>query len=71
MIKIVMPEYVKRVYGEDKRWHWNPDCPDYPIRGKETVLMLSNTPKGVVCPKCLEVQREAEDNDAARAKKES
>jgi len=59
-----MPEYVKRVYGEGKRWHWNPNCPDYPSRGEETVLILRNTPRSVVCQKCSQVQREAEDNEA-------
>jgi len=59
-----MPEYLKRVTGDDKRWHWNPNCPDYPKRGEETVLILMNTPRGIVCQECSETERGDEDNEA-------
>jgi hypothetical protein len=56
-----MPEYVKRVYGVDNIWHWNPNCPDYPHRGEETVLILNQTPRGAICSKCSEVSEKSDD----------
>jgi hypothetical protein len=55
-----MSEYLKRVHG-DKKWHFNPECPDYPRRGEETVLILKTTPRGVVCSKCSEIQEKSDE----------
>jgi len=37
-----MAEYVKRLHSEqsdqDGYYHWHNECPDYPRRGKETIL---------------------------------
>jgi hypothetical protein len=63
-INSVMPEYVKRVTGDDERWHWNQNCPEYPNRGKETVLILGTSPRGVVCQICSEAERPNEGSEA-------
>jgi hypothetical protein len=56
-----MSEYAKRVHGADDKWHWNQKCPDYPHRGEETVLILNQTPRGIVCSKCSEVAEKSDD----------
>jgi len=57
-----MTEYLKRVHSErldqGKYYHWNTDCPDYPQRGKETVLMFKKEPTHIpACPKCIELDK--------------
>jgi hypothetical protein len=54
-----MTEYVKRVKKEQadqQFYHWHEECPNYPIRGKETILIFKNKPQHVLpCPKCTEL----------------
>jgi hypothetical protein len=57
-----MAEYVKRVaYTREqsdleKYFHWQKECPDYPRRGKETILIFKNKPSHIPpCPKCAQL----------------
>jgi len=58
-----MAEYLKRIHGEqsdlDEYYHWNKECPDYPRRGKETILVFKNRPSHIPpCPKCTQLNSE-------------
>jgi hypothetical protein len=54
-----MTEYVKRVQkrqSDQEFYHGHKECPDYPIRRKETILIFKNKPSHVPpCPKCTEL----------------
>jgi hypothetical protein len=57
-----MVEYVKRVRvkkpGQVEYYHWHIECPDYPKRGEETVLIFKKKPSHIKpCPKCVQLDK--------------
>jgi len=70
-LSVLMAEYVKRVHSEqpdqEEYYHWHKECPDYPRRGNETVLIFKNKPSHIPpCPKCAQIDKKGADS-AARA----
>lgn len=62
LLSLLMAEYVKRVHSEqpdqEEYYHWHKECPDYPRRGKETVLIFKNKPSHIPpCPKCTQLDK--------------
>ena len=58
----LMVEYVKRVYSEqsdqEEYYHWHRECSDYPVRGKEAILVFKNKPSHLLpCPKCTQLDK--------------
>jgi len=63
-LSVLMAEYVKRVRSErsdkEEYYHWHKDCPDYPRRGRVTVLIFKNKPSHIPpCPKCAQLDYES------------
>jgi len=61
-LSLLMVEYVKKVHSEqsegEEYYHWHKDCPDYPLRGKETILIFKNKPSHIQpCPKCTQLDK--------------
>jgi hypothetical protein len=59
-LSILMSLYVKRVQSEQadkgKYYHWHSKCPEYPQRGKETILIFKKRPTHLPpCPKCSQL----------------
>jgi len=62
-LSVLMAEYVKRAHSKQSAqveyYHWHKECPDYPRRGKETVLIFKNKPSHIPpCPKCTQLNSE-------------
>jgi hypothetical protein len=59
-----MVEYVVRVHVKqgnlEEYYHWRKECPDYPERGRETVLIFKKRPSHIQpCPKCSQLDEES------------
>jgi hypothetical protein len=59
-LSVLMAGYVKRVHSEKsvegEYYHWHNECPDYPKRGKETILIFKKKPTHIPpCPKCAKL----------------
>jgi len=57
-----MAEYLKRVQkrkpDEEEYYHWQNKCPDYPRRGKETIMVFKEKPSHIMsCPRCVHLER--------------
>jgi hypothetical protein len=51
----VMVEYLKIV--KEDYYHWRTDCPDYPMKGRNTMLIFKKKPTHVQpCPKCQKLE---------------
>ena len=54
---IGMVEYLKIVKGD--YFHWRTDCPNYPIKGIDTILTFKKRPSHLQpCPKCQKLEDE-------------
>ena len=58
-----MTEYVKRLHrrqpDQEEYYHWKTDCPDYPRRGKEIIMIFPDKPPHIPpCPKCTQLDRD-------------
>jgi len=50
-----MVEYVKKV--NEEYFHWRKDCPDYPLKERDTILTYKKRPTHLQpCPKCQELE---------------
>jgi hypothetical protein len=55
-----MAEYVKRLQrrqpDQEEYYHWKTDCPDYPRRGKEILMIFPDKPLHIPpCPRCTQL----------------
>jgi len=62
-LSVLMAEYVKRVHrrqpDQEEYYHWKTDCPDYPRRGKETLMIFKNEPLHIQpCPRCTQLDKD-------------
>jgi hypothetical protein len=58
----IMAKYLKRLnrreVKEEEHYHWNKDCEDYPLRGKETLMIFAEKPSHITaCPKCEQLDK--------------
>ena len=64
-----MVEFIKKVDSakvDQEYLHWNIDCPDYPQKGKDSVLIFKVRPAHVnLCPKCIELDK-SKRNESSR-----
>jgi hypothetical protein len=57
-----MVKYLKRLNrretNEEEYYHWNEDCEDYPLRGKETIMVFPVKPSHIrTCSKCEQLDK--------------
>ncbi len=57
-----MAEYLKRVQrrkpDEEEYYHWQNECPDYPERGTEPIMVFKERPSHIMsCPLCVQLDR--------------
>jgi hypothetical protein len=63
-----MVEYLKSVKSkkEDQGdyYHWNTNCPDYPNKSNEAVLIFKTRPQHIIpCTKCNELDKKEKSNN--------
>jgi hypothetical protein len=52
-----MIEYLKAV--NENYYHWRADCPDYPMKERDTILTFKKKPSHLQpCPKCQKLEDE-------------
>ena len=61
-ITIIMAEYLKRLHrrqpDEEEYYHWQTICPDYPRKGKETIMVFKDKPSHFIhCPRCAQLDK--------------